>query len=207
MEGKKSNGGLIVVLVIFIVLSIALGGYIVYDKLNSQANDHVGEENKNTESNTTTKEENESSKNDNLSSINKRLYNIDSEMNKQRYYLLLDDVTYDMNQNFLNKKTYILDLNMVDGTEIVKEIDLSSVFSPIANEYINNHKGNNSGTCSVEYFSANKGLTPPSIDYEKEVAFKGYYRCVSNNVETSLGSEIYAYNVETNTIRSLGSSN
>lgn len=207
MEGNKNNTGLVVALIIFIILSMVLGGYIVYDKLNTQPEENIKEENKNPDSNTHNEEDNGVSTDNKNNSINKRLYNVDSEMHKQRYYLLLDDATYDMNQNFLNKKTYILDLNMVNGNEIVKEIDLSSAFTPIANAYINNHKGNNAGTCSVEYFSANTGLTPPPIDYEKEVAFKGYYRCVNNNVETSLGSEIYAYNVETNTIRTLGSSN
>ena len=207
MEGNKNNTGLVVALIIFIILSMVLGGYLVYDKLNTQPEENIKEENKDTDSNITNEEDNEVSTENKNNSINKRLYNVDSEMHKQRYYLLLDDATYDMNQNFLNKKTYILDLNMVNGNEIVKEIDLSSIFTPIANAYINNHKGNNAGTCSVEYFSANTGLTPPPIDYEKEVAFKGYYRCVNNNTETSLGSEIYAYNVETNTIRTLGSSN
>lgn len=207
MEGNKNNTGLVVALIIFIILSMVLGGYLVYDKLNTQPEENIKEENKDTDSNITNEEDNEVSTDNKNNSINKRLYNVDSEMHKQRYYLLLDDATYDMNQNFLNKKTYILDLNMVNGNEIVKEIDLSSVFTPIANAYINNHKGNNAGTCSVEYFSANTGLTPPPIDYEKEVAFEGYYRCVNNNAETSLGSEIYAYNVETNTIRTLGSSN
>lgn len=207
MEGNKNNTGLVVTLIIFIILSMILGGYLVYDKLNTQSEEKIKEENKNTDSNIPNEEDNEISTDNKNNSINKRLYNVDSEMHKQRYYLLLDDATYDMNQNFLNKKTYILDLNMVNGNEIVKEIDLSSVFTPIANAYINNHKGNNVGTCSVEYFSANTGLTPPPIDYEKEVAFKGYYRCVNNNAETSLGSEIYAYNVETNTIRTLSSSN
>lgn len=207
MEENKNNTGLIIAIIIFIILSMVLGGYLVYDKLNTQPEENIKEENKNTDSNISNEEDNEVSTDNKNNSINKRLYNVDSEMHKQRYYLLLDDSTYDMNQNFLNKKTYILDLNMVNGNKIVKEIDLSSVFTPIANAYINNHKGNNVGTCSVEYFSANAGLTPPPIDYEKEVAFKGYYRCVNNNVETSLGSEIYAYNVETNTIRTLGSSN
>lgn len=207
MERNKNNTGLVIALIIFIILSMVLGGYLVYDKLNTQPEENINEENKNTDSNIHNEEDDKVSTDNKNNSINKRLYNIDSEMHKQRYYLLLNDATYDMNQNFLNKKTYILDLNMVNGNEIVKEIDLSSIFAPIANAYINNHKGNNTGICSVEYFSANTELTPPPIDYEKEVAFKGYYRCVNGNVETSLGSEIYAYNVETNTIRTLGSSN
>ena len=50
-------------------------------------------------------------------------------------------------------------------------------------------------------------MTPPDINEENEVAFKVYYRCVDGNTETSMGSEIYAYNVKTDTIRDLGSAN
>lgn len=200
MEDKKNNRGLVILLALFIILTTLLGGYVIYDKLVAPNNKIDTEKKDSEEDNTNTEESNSMS-------VNKRLYSVDSEMYKQRYYLLLEDATYDMNQNFLNKKTYILDLNMVDGNQLVKEIDFASVFTPIANEYINSHKGNNSGTCSVAYFSANRGTTPPPIDYEKEVAFGGYYRCINNNVETSLGSEIYAYNVETNTIRFLSSKN
>lgn len=213
METKSNNNALISTLVMFIAISICLGGYLVYDKVLKQPEKNINSEIKqeeNDKNSETIQEENKDIATDNIKSenevnisINKRLYNIDSEMHKQRYYLLLDDATYGIDQNFLNKKTYILDLNMIDKNEIVKEVDLASVFSPIANAYINNHKGNNNGICSVEYFSANKNSTPPPIDYEKEVAFTGYYRCVNNNIETSIGSEIYAYNVETNTIRIL----
>ena len=201
MENKKSTTFIMVILSIAMVVIGLLIGYIIFG-----LNNNTQENNKIEQSDSEEKVEDTNTQLENKVNINKRLYSVESN-NKQRYYLLLDDATYGTNQNFLNKKTYVLDLNMVNGNEIVKEIDLASVFSPIVNQYINNHKGNNSGICSVEYFSANTGLTPPPIDYEKEFAFIGYYRCVNNNVETSLGSEIYAYNVETNTIRSLGSSN
>lgn len=201
-EKKKSSTAIIVILVLIIV---ALGGFIAYDKLllkdnettNVQANETLKDNEQNIEN--TTK--------DTVSNINKRLYSVNSDLHQQRYYLLLDDATYGMEQNFLNKKTYILDMNMVDGIEIVKEVDMAAVFKPVAEKYINEHKGNNAGTCTVEYFSATNSMTPPPIDYEKEVAFKGYYRCVNGNAETSLGSEIYAYNVETNSIREFGASN
>lgn len=94
-------------------------------------------------------------------------------------------------------------MNMADGNEIIKEVNLSDKFRPIAEKYINDKKGNNTGICTVEYFSATKNSVPSPIDYDKEVAFMGYYRCVNNNVELSLGTQIYAYNVETNEIRSL----
>ena len=138
------------------------------------------------------------------SSINKRLYKLNSN---QRYILLMDDNTYGMDQDFLKKKTYILDLNMTNSNDIVKEVNLSSKLTPFVNEYINKNKGSKSGTCTVEFFGVEDMMTPPEINEENEVAFKVYFRCVDGNAETSMGSEIYAYNVKTDTIRDLGSAN
>lgn len=208
---KKKGNKSTIIIVLLVVVVLGLICYICYDKgiiFNSKETADTNEKAKNNTHDTIKSKEETSNNETNITStINKRLYSVNSDLHQQRYYLLLDDATYDINQNFLNKKTYILDMNMVDGNEIVKEVDLASVFKPIAENYINSHKGNNVGNCTVEYFSATTSLTPPSIDYEKEVSFKGYYRCVNNNAETSLGSEIYAYNIETNTIRDLGASN
>ena len=135
-----------------------------------------------------------------LSSINKRLYRLFSE---QRYVLLIDDNTYDSKQDFLKRKTYILDLNMINGNDIVKEIDLSSKLEPFVNEYISMKKGSLNGICTVEYFEV-EDVNSMTFDKEKEVVFEVYYRCVNGNLETSLGNEIYAYNVETGIIRDLG---
>lgn len=44
MEGNKNNTGLVIVLIIFIVLSVALGGYLVYDKLSTQPKENENEE-------------------------------------------------------------------------------------------------------------------------------------------------------------------
>ena len=45
----------------------------------------------------------------------------------------------------------------------------------------------------------NLGNTLP-IDFEKEVAFRGYYHWFENGVETSLESNLYEYNIENNSI-------
>lgn len=63
----------------------------------------------------------------------------------------MDDNVYGMDQDFLKKKTYILDLNMTNGNDMVKEVNLSSKLTPFVNEYINKNKGSNKGTCTVEY--------------------------------------------------------
>lgn len=49
METKKNNIGLIIALIIFIVLSIILGGYLIYDKLNTQTSKIVDETDTNLE--------------------------------------------------------------------------------------------------------------------------------------------------------------
>ena len=59
MEGNKNNTGLVVALIIFIILSMVLGGYLVYDKLNTQPEENIKEENKNTDSNIPNEEDNE----------------------------------------------------------------------------------------------------------------------------------------------------
>ena len=46
-------------------------------------------------------------------------------------------------KTFLKKKTYILDLNMINGNELVKEVNLSNKLTPFVNEYINKNKGSN----------------------------------------------------------------
>ncbi|MBQ7802416.1 hypothetical protein IJ380_00925 [Candidatus Saccharibacteria bacterium] len=135
--------------------------------------------------------------------IDKRLYSINSDLDQQRYYLLIDDATYDMNQNFLDKKTYILDMDMTEGNELIREVDLASVFRPVVEEFFNG-KENTEGDCSVEYFSPFRGeVYSPQFNYDTEVPFKAYYRCVDGNAERSFGSVVYAYDVENNTIRSI----
>lgn len=93
--------------------------------------------------------------------VNKRLYKL---YNNQRYILLMDDNKYDLEENFLNKKTYILDLNMKDSSEIVKEIDLSSKLKPFVDNYINENKGTTKREYTIEYFDVEDLLTPLDID-------------------------------------------
>ena len=49
MEEKKSNRGLVIALVLFIVLSLGLGGYIVYNQFVNQPKDHSNEASENTQ--------------------------------------------------------------------------------------------------------------------------------------------------------------
>lgn len=197
MEEKKQSGkvGLVVIIVILLLLVCGMGTYIFISK------DNVIEKNS-----TTRKEVNNNQvkcKDDQITSYDKRFYAVENENQKQRYQLLIDDATYGAGQNFLERKTYILDLNMVKSNEsVLKEVNLSEVLKPFVDKYINENKGNAQGTCTIEYFGTD-GLTL-QIDREKEVAFKGYYNCYDGSVEKSLGSNLYAYNVESNTVRDMG---
>ena len=210
-EVKNDSKSYQAAIVLLVLIIFALAGYICYDKgiifkaknvLISEDEDKVGD-NKNSEEK---EDDNKKCKESEITKVNKRLYSINSDTNQQRYYLLLDDLSYEMNQDFLTKKTYILDMNMVEGNEIIREVDMASILKPLTQNYINTHKNSNQGKCLVKYHSA-INQTPPQINYETEITFIGSYSCINNNVETSIGSEIYAYNVGTNTVRSLGTIN
>ena len=211
-EKKKSNAGLIVLVVILLLACAGMGAFIFVnkDKLTAKENTTTTVKNEKKETNEKTEETNEKTEetnektencSDRLNNINQRLYSVDSEMHKQRYQLLMNDMEYGDGQDFLKKKAYILDLNMVDSNNaIIKEVDLASAMKSYVDDYISK-KSNGKTGCKVEYMNPGNTLM---IDFEKEVAFKGYYHCFENGVETSLGSNLYAYNVETNSIRNMG---
>ena len=197
-EKKKSNAGLIVLVVILLLACAGMGAFIFVnkDKLTAKENTTTTVKNEKEETNETTEK-----CSDRLNNINQRLYSVDSEMHKQRYQLLMNDMEYGDGQDFLKKKAYILDLNMVDSNNaIIKEVDLASTMKSYVDDYISKNSNGKTG-CKVEYMNPGNTLM---IDFEKEVAFKGYYHCFENGVETSLGSNLYAYNVETNSIRDMG---
>jgi len=197
-EKKKSNVGLIVLVVILLLACVGMGAFIFINKDKLTAKERTTTTVKNENKATDEKTEKCS---DRLNNINQRLYSVNSEMHKQRYQLLMNDMEYGEGQDFLKKKAYILDLNMVDSNKaIIKEIDLASVMKSYVDNYIKKNSNGKTG-CKVEYM--NPGDTP-MINYEKEVAFKGFYHCFEKGVETSLGSNLYAYNVETNSIRDMG---
>ena len=197
-EKKKSNAGLIVLVVILLLACAGMGAFIFVnkDKLTAKENTTTTVKNEKKETNEKTDK-----CSDRLNNINQRLYSVDSEMHKQRYQLLMNDMEYGDGQDFLKKKAYILDLNMVDSNNaIIKEVDLASAMKSYVDAYISKNSNGKTG-CKVEYMNPGNTLM---IDFEKEVAFKGYYHCFENGVETSLGSNLYAYNVETNSIRDMG---
>lgn len=193
-QNRKGNGGLIFFVFLLLLICAGMGAFIYINKDKLISN----------ESTETTVKDDKDIKNekcrDRLNNINKRLYSLNSEMNKQRYLLLIDDMEYGVGQDFLLKRTYILDLDMTDGSTAIKQVNLASVMKPIVEDYINNNAAGKTG-CKIEYMNPGDTL---QIDFEKEVAFKGYYHCFENGTETSLGSVLYAYDVENKSIRDMG---
>lgn len=197
-EKQKSNVGLIILVVVLLLVCAGMGTFIFInkDKLTAKENTTITVKNESKE----VKEKTEKCS-DRLNDINQRLYSVDSEMHKQRYQLLMNDMEYGDGQDFLKKKAYILDLNMVNSNNtIIKEVDLASAMKSYVDDYISKNSNGKTG-CKIEYMNPGNTLM---IDFEKEVAFKGYYHCFENGAETSLGSNLYAYNVETNSIRDMG---
>lgn len=150
-------------------------------------------------SNTDTKAENENN------AFRGRLYLLDGSdgaFHKQRYYLLVDNAVYGLNENFLQRKTYVMDLAAVGSSNFIREIDLSKIMTPIVETYISEHRTENCETCGVEYFGFHD---PMMIDFEKELIFQAYYHCAMyDGGELSLGNRLYAFNVETNEVQLVG---
>lgn len=134
-----------------------------------------------------------------------RLYLLDGSdgaFHKQRYYLLVDNAAYGLNEDFLQRKTYVMDLAAVGSSSFIREIDLSKIMTPIVETYISEHRTENCETCSVEYFGFHD---PMMIDFEKELIFQAYYHCVMyDGGELSLGNRLYAFDVEANEVQLVG---
>lgn len=137
-----------------------------------------------------------------------RLYLLDGSdgvLHKQRYYLLVDDATYGVSEDFLKRKTYVMDLASVGSSDFIREVDLATAMTPFVESYISERRRENCEMCSVEYFGFSN---PMMIDFEKELIFVAYYPCTMyDGGEISLGSRVYAFNVETNEIKDMGAVN
>jgi len=225
MEVKKINRGLVVALIIFVVVSIVSCGYLAYDKLGSQPDDGI-EITYDEKDAATYKTEGSKASNESSTSTSKRLYMPDD----YRRYLLLTDTKgihsdcdehhsdCNLEWSYQKDKTYILDLN--DAS--VKEIDLASKLKPFVDTYISEKCASFDGEIfatytkfdgDIEYREPKKiqvgedsfiadGPVPVKLDKETEIGFEVHYKGVGKDGgESNLGSEIYAYNVETGALR------
>ena len=115
-----------------------------------------------------------------------------------------------MSQEVNENKIYVVGHKNPDTDSICSAIAYAALKKELTGkDYVARRAGrlNEETQYVLEYFGVEDTMTPPDINEENEVAFKVYYRCVDGNTETSIGSEIYAYNVKTDTIRDLGSAN
>lgn len=101
MEGQKTSYGLVIALTVFVVLTMCLGGYIIYDKLNVKSNNNsTNEPNANNNNNlnpNTNNNSNGSNTNNNDSNIKEESVTFsDSELEKYVNYISAD-LIYDTN--------------------------------------------------------------------------------------------------------------
>lgn len=226
-QNKAKKKAVLIILAMVLVLVLMVGGvvWLVLRNNNSSTkmdqvsdrNDEVGnitdrddtvgniEDNNNTKPDDD-KPSNTDMKVENVNNVFQgRLYLLDGSngaFHKQRYYLLVDNATYGLKEDFLQRKTYVMDLAAVGSSNFIREIDLSKIMMPIVETYISEHRTENCETCSVEYLGFHD---PMMIDFEKELIFQAYYHCVMyDGGELSLGNRLYAFNVETNEVQLVG---
>lgn len=227
MERKKSSTAIIVVLVLVI---IGLGSFIIYDKLiakdnlkitNTQDNETLkdNEPNVETPANETLKddEKNEEIQNE----LEGQFYLLEGLFDKRRYYLAFDSTEMmevdTLSGDFKTKKVYLVDMNLSETNEFIKEIDFSKLIEDIYKEKINSlpdvlAAGTVNETKKSEiniykmqyvendakyYMYNGKNEIPFGISYVGVHDYEGR----SNVAELSLGTEYYVLDVLTMTVR------
>lgn len=114
MENQKNNKGLVVLLVIFVILTLVLGGFILYDKVLSNENSDVNNNS------------NENNSNESIDSINFKF--LDDNKNNKQYIVKFNEnkyeVVYNLGENIhyigiYNNKFYYSDTS-------IKYVDLNS---------------------------------------------------------------------------------
>lgn len=208
MENNKKNSS-IVAIIILVILVVVLGGYIVYDKFLSK------EELISTEkSDSGEKESNESiSSNNKVESLEGQFYILEGLRSKRRYYLAFDNAEMLGEDNtfidFRKKKVYLVDMNLSNTNDFIKEIDFASLIKDVYEEKINSlpnvlAEGSNNETkkseCNeykIQYTTSEDYM----FDGTKEIPFGIYYACIhdyegqKNVAELSLGTEYYKLDV------------
>lgn len=149
MEDRKKNTGILVALIIFILLTLMLGGYIVYDKLNNKVNSDNTSNNANTaETGAANEEVVESNQAEDSGEYFKKVnydYAINGKIHKIDFYYSLGDVLPMDKEEGFNYGVYltigidgkILDFtkNIVAETKTQEEINSLEVYK---NYNINN---------------------------------------------------------------------
>ena len=209
METAKKNGSIISV-VILTILVVVLGGYIVYDKTLS--NDTVTSTKSTEKESTSEQNVNESiSTNNQKESLEGQFYILEGLRQKRRYYLAFDNAeTLGEDNRFIDyrqKKVYLVDMNLSNTNDFIKEIDFPSLINDVYNEKINNlpsvlNQGTvneiNKSQCTeyrIQYTTSDDYM----FDGAKEIPFGIYYACFYNDgqniSELSLGTEYYKLDV------------
>lgn len=223
VKGKK-NTGLIVTLIIFIILALGMGCFIVYDKVLSKNN---ADTEINTNEDKTEEKESVNDDNDNTNTnsipLRKDMYLLSNKNNsaqKQRYQLVVVSGGERTAANDIDAEDdtyYLLDMNNLGTNEDLKEINLVSILKPLIDKTIENGMPSSStnaigsvtnlsqcNSFSVEYYEPfSNGYLSESIglNLEKEVPIAVTYFCHTDTYQVAFNRVIYVLDVETNTAR------
>lgn len=213
MENKKRFP---IVTVLLVLIIIGLVAYIICDKvLNKNDETTIVTQNEIGEGKT---DVNEEVQEEELKGLQGRFYLLEGYNLRRRYYLALDNADLaDENGNsidFRDKKVYLVDMDLSDKNEFIKEIDLAKLIEGVYNEKINSLPNvlaegtvNATNKSDINYYTISYYSADFPVNGEKEIPFAiGYgavhdYEGMSNAATLSLGKENYILNVETMTVR------
>lgn len=204
---KKKGKGSVVVIVILVLIILGLVGYMAYDKgwVFSTKTDK-----ETTEKGTEKKSDEKSDKTDNKKETLKgQFYLLEGLRTKRRYYLAFDNAEMLGEDNtfmdFRKKKVYLVDMNLSNENDFIKEIDFANLIKGVYDEKINSlpdvlsagtvneTKKSDCKEYKIQYNTSDNSM----IDGSKEIPFSIYYACIHNNAELSLGTENYKLDVST----------
>ena len=204
-EKKKSNAGLIVLVVILLLACVGMGAFIFInkDKLTSEVKttSSQGKETNNVNTSDNKKE-----------TLEGQFYLFEGFSTNRRYYLAYDnsDKLGEDNTFIDGRKmnVYLVDMNLSNTNEFIKKIDLASLIQGVYDEKINSlpdvlaagtvneTKKADCKEYKIQYTTSEASM----IDGKKEVPFGIYYACIHDyqggKAELSLGTEYYKLDVD-----------
>lgn len=204
-EKKKSNVGLIILVVILLLACAGMGAFIFInkDKLTSK---ETSTTEKTQTSSKTTSSDNEKS------TLEGQFYLFEGFSTNRRYYLAYDNADKLGEDNrFIDgrkRNVYLVDMNLSNTNEFIKKIDFSDLIKEVYEEKINSlpdvlaagtvneTKKADCKEYKIQYTTSEASM----IDGKKEVPFGIYYECIHDyqggKAELSLGTEYYKLDVD-----------
>lgn len=201
---KKSNWLLVTILIVALLGAFAAGGLAVGLVKSVKGDTYI--------TNTTAeKEEKETKKETKL--LEGQFYLLEGLHQKRRYYLAFDNAEMMGEDNtfidFRKKKVYLVDMNLSDNNNFIKEIDFEALIKDVYDEKINSIPDviasgtvNETKKSECNYYKIQYTVSKyAEIAGEDQIPFGIYYACIhdyegrKNAAELSLGTEYYNLNV------------